>query len=74
MMADLNDFEGSLAEMSDEELTEFLREIRLSRRTQPAPSKKSTKSKKAKAPNIKVDNMSPEMAKLILDQLGGDDE
>lgn len=73
-MTDLNDFEGSLSDMSDEELTEFLREIRLSRRTQPTPSRKSTKSKKAKAPNINVDKMSPEMAKLILEQLGGDDE
>lgn len=73
-MADLNNFERQLSDMSDEELTEFLREIRLSRRTQPAPSKKSTKSKKAKAPNINVEGMSPEMAKLILEQLGGDDE
>lgn len=72
-MADLNDFEGSLSEMSDEELTEFLREIRLSRRTQPAPAKKPPKSK-AKAPNIDVAGMSPEMAKLILEQIGGDDE
>jgi hypothetical protein len=70
-MADLNDFENSISDMSDEELTELLREIRLSRR---APTKSTTtkKASKAKEPKIDVGGMSPEMAAKILEQLGGE--
>lgn len=73
-MADLNDFESSISDMTDEQLTELLREIRLSRR---APAKSTTtkkKSSKAKEPKIDLDGMSPDMAAKLLAQLEGGEE
>lgn len=69
-MADLNDFGSSLSEMSDEELTELLREIRLNRRTPVKQTTTKKKQPKAKAPKIDTATMSPEMAAKILEQLG----
>jgi len=69
-MTDLTDFNQPLSEMTDEELTELLREIRLNRRTPTKPTSTKKKQSKAKAPKIDTDTMSPEMAAKILEQLG----
>lgn len=71
-MADLNDFEGALSDMSGEELTELLREIRLSRRTPTKSTTSKPKSNKAKEPKMNLEGMSPEMAAKLLAQLGED--
>jgi hypothetical protein len=70
-MADLNDFASSVSDKSNEELTELLREIRLSRRA-PAKSTPSKKSSKAKEPKIDLDGMSSGMAAKLLAQLEGE--
>lgn len=72
-MTDLNDFGDSLSSLSDEDLTELLRSIRLARRTptKQSSTKKKTQSKsKSKTPKIDTGTMSPEMAAKILEQLG----
>lgn len=71
-MADLNDFEGALSDMSGEELTELLREIRLSRRTPAKSTTSKPKKNKAKEPKMNLEGMSPEMAAKLLAQLGED--
>jgi len=70
-MADLEDFGDSLSDMSEEELTELLRSIRLSRRT-PAKTTKPKKAAKTKEPKMNLDNMSADMAAKLLEQLGGE--
>jgi len=69
-MTTLDDFNQPLSEMTDEELTELLREIRLNRRTPTKQTSTKKKQSKAKAPKIDTDTMSPEMAAKILEQLG----
>jgi len=68
-MADLTDFNKSLSDLSDEELTEKLREIRLARR-QPTPAAKKPTKSKAKEPKIDVGGLSPDLAAKLLKQLG----
>lgn len=68
-MADLNDFGNSLSDMSDEDLTELLRGIRMARRTPTKQTSGKKKQSKAKAPKIDTNTMSPEMAAKILEQL-----
>lgn len=69
-MSDLNDLDRPLSDYTDEELTELLRDIRLSRR-QPTPTttKKPTK-RKAKEPKIDVEGISSDLAAKLLKQLG----
>lgn len=69
-MTDLNDFEDSLQDKSEEELTELLREIRLARRA-PTKSTPSKKASKAKEPKIDLNGMSSDMAAKLLAQLEG---
>jgi len=68
-MSDLNDLDRPLSDYTDEELTELLREVRLSRR-QPTPTPKKTTKSKAKEPKINIDGMSSDMAAKLLKQLG----
>ena len=68
-MSDLNDLDRPLSDYTDEELTELLREIRLSRR-QPTPAAKKPTKSKAKEPKIDVGGMSSDLAAKLLKQLG----
>jgi len=70
-MATILDLENvSISEMSKEELINLLRDIRLSRRK---PSRKATKKKAASAKSkpLNVDNLTPEQAMALLEQLEG---
>ncbi len=67
-MTDLNDFQQSIHTMTDEELADLLREIRLTRRTAPTPTTKRVS--KAKEPKIDISALSPEFAAKLLQQLG----
>ena len=69
-MATIEDLgKKSMADLSQDEALEMLRQIRLSRRTQKKPKKspKTTKAKKTTQP----DKMTPAIAKQLLKILGG---
>ncbi len=68
-MSILDDLHTSISEMSDEELAETFRQVRLSRRTA-KPRKKKAKAKTTTAPPA-INTLSPEMAAKLLEQLGG---
>lgn len=72
-MAILDDIHKSISGMTDEELSETFRQIRLSRRTG-ANIKKKTKAKSPAVPKVltppPVSAISPEMAAQLLAKLG----
>ena len=78
-MAKIDDLKKSVSDMTDEELMEALKTIRTNRRipAKKASGKRKTKKKsKSKQINVKglISGLSPEMAKTLLKELGGDDE
>lgn len=71
-MSELQDLKESLSTMSDEELHEMFREIRLNRRkAASSPAKKSTAKAKS---SLDVSSFSAEDAQALLNLIGGDDE
>ncbi len=59
----------SMADLSNDEALDLLRQIRLSRRTQKKPTKKTSQTKAKKT--IQPDKMSAANAKQLLKLLGG---
>ncbi len=73
-MAILEDLATSISEMTDEELAESFREIRLARRTFKSTKKVGKSKKKAKTKTLTpppVSAISPSMAAELLKQLEG---
>jgi len=69
-MATLEDLQSRpLSDLSTDEAIELLRMIRLSRRTQKKPQKK--KASKSTRANKKPEQMTPAMAKKLLELIGG---
>ena len=66
-MANIEDLRKSISEMSDSELMDEIRHIRLSRRT--PKTKAGTKSKSTKKVVIDINNMTPQQAQDFLKEL-----
>ena len=69
-MANIEDLRKSIEEMSDSELMDEIRNIRLSRRT--PKIKASTKKKSSKKLVIDINNMTPQQAQDFLKELEED--
>ena len=66
-MANIEDLRKSISEMSDSELMDEIRNIRLSRRT--PKTKTGTKSKSTKKVVIDINSMTPQQAQDFLKEL-----
>ena len=66
-MANIEDLRKSISEMSDSELMDEIRNIRLSRRT--PKTKVGTKKKSTKKVVIDINNMTPQQAQDFLKEL-----
>lgn len=73
-MADLSDLHKSVSVMSDEELLEHFRTIRLARRTSPQRAPRAATKAKPKQKDIAVSDISAADAAALLELLGGLDE